>query len=172
MRVLSVWPTLAAERSITSSVGKQLRATTIGGLLLLSGSKSHAIQFIASRKQSCARPACPGDCAVLCYARYDVTRGMILRTRHMCCWCMRQRRNCAVVVVAVERLLFHCLCRRARAFCGDAGLEYLILNSTPRIPSPRLLVFTYVSETTKARSKSAVMAQVCGQCHVRCINKS
>jgi hypothetical protein len=100
-----------------------------------------------------------------------VTRGMILCTRHMCCWCMRQRRNCAVVVVAVERLLFHCLCRRARAFCGDVGLEYLILNSTPRIPSFRLLVFTYVSETTKARSKSAVMAQVCGQCHVRCINK-
>jgi hypothetical protein len=100
VRVLSVWPTLAAERSITSSVGKQLRATTIGGLLLLSGSKSHAIQFIASRKQSCARPACPEDCAVLCYARYDIMHAayvlLVYEAEAQLCCC---RRCCRASVV-------------------------------------------------------------------------
>ena len=98
--MLSVWPTLAAERSITSSVGKQLRATTIGGLLLLSGSKSHAIQFIASRKQSCARPACPEDCAVLCYAQYDIMHAayvlLVYEAEAQLCCC---RRCCRASVV-------------------------------------------------------------------------
>jgi hypothetical protein len=136
VRVLSVCPTLAAEGSITSWVGKQQERRQLACCCYCPAA-NHML-FISSRKQSCARPACPEGCAVLFCA------GVILCTGHMCRGCMRQRRNCHVVVVAVLSGLL--CCRRlfvitdgpAVHFAGMPYFEYLILNTTPRIPSSRL----------------------------------
>jgi hypothetical protein len=66
VRVLSVWPTLAAARSITSPVGKQQERRQLACCCYCPA--ANHMQFISSRKQPCARPACPEGCAVLCWA--------------------------------------------------------------------------------------------------------
>jgi hypothetical protein len=144
VRVLSVCPTLACAMSITSPVGKQQGKSKSKSddnwrlvVIVWQQITCKSSHLVSSR----VRVRRVQEVMLCCVARYDIMH----RANALCC-VYGAEAQLGHVVVFVAVLFWRAVCddgRAVRAFCGEAGLEYptlyMMLNSTPRIPSSRLV---------------------------------